>query len=166
MPNYETVKGNKLHSAVQSNLTAVLEEIDNPRSLVNTDQFIYQSDPRSKEAKFSSYPIIYIEDYSISDEQDPTLDNATFNMELEAEFAIIAADDSAQQKKWHDQISDRIDYKFKYGDAIELRESNIGQVTVQRNQRITGGDRADQPIIRREVVINASMQIDYSKVTV
>lgn len=164
MTDYENVGGKKLHSSIQSNLTAVLESIDNPRNLVNTNQFIYQTDPRSKEASFSSYPIIYIEDYSVKDDGEPTLDNSTFNMTLEAEFAIVAADDSAQQKKWHDQISGNFDYKFKYGEIVELKENNIGQISIQRDQRFTGGNRADQPIVRREIAISAPMQIDYSKV--
>jgi len=163
MSEYENVEGGKLHTAVQSNITKVLEVINDPRGRLDTDTFIYQSDPRSKSADFSDYPIIYIENYDVTDDDDPTLDGATFNMTVSAEFAVVASDDGAQQKKWHDSVSDRIDYQFKYGEQTELKQQGIGQITINRNNRFTGEDRADQPVIRREVEIEAPMQIDYSK---
>jgi len=165
MAEYTEVLGNNIHTAIQANLTTVLESINDPRGRINTDNYIYQSDPRSKAANFSDYPIIYIEDYSVTDAGDPTLSGEVFNLTVEAEFAVIANDDSQQQKQWHDSVSDSIDYEFKYGSRVSLKEQGIGQITVNRNNRFTGEDRADQPIIRREIVIEAPMQIDYSKVS-
>jgi len=165
MTEYTEVLGVNIYRAIQSNLTTVLEAINDPRGRINTNSYVYQSDPRSKAANFSDYPIIYIEDYSVTDADDPTLSGEVFNLTVEAEFAVIANDDSAQQKKWHDNVSDSIDYEFKYGSRVELKEQGIGQITVNRNNRFTGEDRADQPVIRREIVIEAPMQIDYSKVS-
>jgi len=165
MAEYTQVQGDNKHSAIQSNLTKVLETIKDPRGRLNTNNYIYQSDPRSKSADFNDYPIIYIENYSITDDTEPLLDNKTFNLTVEAEFAIVAEDDSAQQKKWHDDVSDSVDYQFKYGEQTKLKKQGIGQITMQRNQRFTGEDRADQPIIRREIAIEAPMQIDYSEVS-
>ncbi len=164
MANYTDVEGDKIQSAVQSNLTALLEEIEDPRGRINTSNLVYQADPRTKSADFSDYPIIYIEHYGVTDDSTNVGGNL-FNMSFNAEIHVVAADESAQQKKWHDDVSDQLSYLFRYGSRGELADHNISQPSINRNQRFTGIDVADQPVIRREVEVTAGMQIDMDEVT-
>ena len=163
MTNYTEVEGDKITSAIQSNITKVLETVDDPRGRKKVSNFIYQSDPRTKSADFSNYPIIYIENYSNTDD-DQNIGGNLFNVEVNAEIHIVANDDSAQQKQWHDQISDQLTYLFRYGERNNLAEQGISQPEITRNQRITGIDVADQPVIRREVEVSMDMQIDMEQI--
>lgn len=163
MANYTEIFGDNQHSAVQSNITTLLELIEDPRGRKNTSNFIYQADPRRKSTDFGSYPIIYIEDYSITNDSQNVGGNL-FNKTLQLEFHVVIEDDSAQQKAWHDQITDDLQYKFEYSERHNLAEQGIGQPMINGNQRFTGIDTDDQPVIRREYEISAPIQIDMEQV--
>jgi len=163
MANYTEIEGDKITSAIQSNITKVLETIEDPKGRIDNSDFIYQSDPRTKSANFSGYPIIYIENYSNVDQQQNVGGNL-FEIQADVEIHIVANDDSAQQKKWHDQISDELTYLFRYAERNNLAEQGISQPEITRNQRLTGIDVADQPVIRREVEVSMDMQIDMEQV--
>jgi len=163
MTNYTEVEGDKITSAIQSNITTVLESVDDPRGRTKTSNFIYQSDPRTKAANFSNYPIIYIENYSATDNEQNVGGNL-FEMSVNAEIHIVATDDSAKQKRWHDEISSQLTYLFRFGERNNLAEQGIGQPNITRNQRLTGIDVADQPVIRRELEVSMDMQIDMEQV--
>lgn len=163
MTNYEEVEGDKVTSAIQSNVTALLETLTDPRGRKKTNNFIYQSDPRTKSADFSNYPVVYIENYSNTDNEQNVGGNL-FEITADVEIHVVASDDSAQQKKWHDQISDELEYLFRYGERTTLAENGVSQPEINRNQRITGIDVADQPVIRREMEVTMDMQIDMEQI--
>ena len=153
------IKGDNQTSAVRDILRSVLEEISDPQHRKNISDFIYESDPRSKAADFSNYPIIYIESYSL-ETQDVNLAGNLFNKEITLEFHVVVADDSQEQRAFLDDISDSIQYQADYGDRKTFAEHGIGQPTVNRDQRFTGIDRADQPVLRKEFEIIGDTQID------
>jgi len=163
MANYTDVKGDTTTSAIQSNITTVLQTIDDPRGRKNNSNFLYQADPRRKASDFGSYPIIYIEDYSHSDNNQNVGGNL-FQTTATAEIHIVAEDDSRQQKQWHDQITDQLTYLFNFGERQSLAENGVSQPEIVRNQRFTGVDAADQPVIRRELEVEMDMQIDMERV--
>jgi len=163
MTSYTEVEGDKITSAIQSNITAVLEQVTNPKSSKFGGDFIYQADPRTKAADFSSYPIIYIENYSNTDDGQNVGGNL-FEITVNAEIHVVAEDDSAESKQWHDEVSDSLTYAFRYDQRQNLAENGISQPNITRNQRITGIDVADQPVIRREIEVEMSMQIDMEQV--
>jgi len=163
MTNYTDIEGDKITSAIQNNITTVLETVDDPRGRKKTSNFIYQSDPRTKAADFSNYPIIYIENYSHTDDEQ-NIGGNLFTISVDAEIHVVANDDSAQQKKWHDQISDQLLYLFRYGERTNLSENGVSQPTVTRNQRLTGIDVADQPVIRREIEVSMDLQVDMEQI--
>lgn len=163
MTTYTNVEADKINTAIRDNITAFLENISDPRGRTNTSEFVYQADPRTKSAEFSRYPIIYIEDYS-SEDGDINVGGNLFNKTVRFEFHVVIEDDSADQKKMLDSISDSVEYKAMTGERINMAEHGIGQPTVNRNQRFTGIDKNDQPIIRREYELEAPMQIDIEQV--
>jgi len=163
MANYTEVEGDKITSAIQNNITTVLQAVDNPKNSKFDDDFIYQADPRTKSADFSDYPIIYLENYSATDDSQ-NIGGNLFEMSVTAEIHIVAEDDSLDSKQWHDRISDSLAYMFRYGQRTELAENGISQPEITRNQRITGIDVADQPVIRREMEVSMSMQIDMEQI--
>lgn len=163
MAEFTEIFGDNQISAVQSNVTALLELIEDPKSRKNKSNFLYQADPRRKSSDFGSYPIIYIENYELSNDR-VNLGGNIFNKTLEIEIHAIAEDDSAQQKKWHDELADNLHYKFEYGERQKLAEQGIGQPTIERNQRFTGIDVDDQPVLRREIEVSAPVQIDMAQV--
>lgn len=163
MADYTEIFGDTQISAVQSTVTALLELIDDPRGRKNISNFIYQSDPRRKAADFGSYPIIYLENYELSND-DVNVGGNLFNKTLSIELHIISNDNSAKQKEWNDKLADDLSYKFDYSERQSLAEQGITQPEISRNQRFTGIDRDDQPIIRREMEIEAGVQIDMEQV--
>lgn len=163
MATYTEIKGDNQTSALQSNITALFETIDDPRGRTNTASYIYQSDPRSKSADFGSYPIIYIEDYNIEN-QSTNAGGNLFTKVLNFEFHVIINDDSAQQKQWGDQLADTLMYKFDFEQRDELAAVGIGQPSIERSNRVTGIDRKDQPVIRREFEVQAPTMIDMEQV--
>lgn len=163
MTDYEHVEGDKIDTAIQNNLTTLLEKVDNPKHSKFSGDFIYQSDPRTKSSDFSDYPIIYIEDYSDTDNRT-NIGGNLFEITVEAEIHIVAADNSAESKQWHDEVSQSLKYILRYGERTELAESGISQPEIDRDQRITGIDVADQPVIRREIEVSMDMQIDMEQI--
>lgn len=163
MTEYTEIFGDNQISATQATITALLELVDDPRGRKNKSNFLYQSDPRRKGADFGSYPIIYIENYELTNDSQNTGGNL-FNKTLSVEFHAVVNDDSAQQKQWHDELADDLMYKFDYSQRQNLAEQGIGQPEIVRNQRFTGIDRDDQPIIRREFEVEAPVQIDMERV--
>jgi len=163
MTDPQNIFGDNQTSAVQATITHILELIDDPKGRKNTSNFLYQSDPRRKSTDFGSYPIVYIEDYSL-ETNSVNVGGNLFQKTLRIEFHVIANDDSAQQKQWHDQLADRLIYKFEYDKRQVLAENGIGQPEVIANQRFTGVDAADQPVVRREFEVEAPVQIDMERV--
>jgi len=163
MAEYTEQQLDNINTAIQANITTVLETINDPKGRKHSSNFLYQSDPRSKAADFGSYPIIYIENYSNEDISQNVGGNL-FNIQASAEFHLIANDDSAQQKRWHDQISDELEYLFRRGERQVLADNGIGQPTIVRSERITGIDRDEQPVIRREIEVQMPMQLDSQQV--
>jgi len=163
MANYTEIEGDKITTAIQSNITSVLETIDDPRGRKNSSTFIYQADPRRKAADFGTYPIIYIEDYSHTDDGQ-NIGGNLFNGTVTAEIHIVAEDDSADQKVWHDQLSDSVKYLFTYGERQNLAQNGFSQPEIVRNQRFTGIDADDQPVIRRELEVEMNAQIDMEQI--
>lgn len=163
MTSYENVEGDSITSAVQSNITALLEQVADPKSSKFSGDFVYQADPRTKSADFSDYPIIYIENYGVTDNEQ-NIGGNLFEVTVEAEIHIVAEDDSAESKKWHDEVSDSLAYMLRYGERQKLAQHGISQPEIDRNQRITGIDVADQPVIRREMEVSMDMQIDMERV--
>ena len=153
------IKGDNQTGALRDTLRAFLEQITDPKHRKNVSDFIYESDPRSKAADFSSYPIIYIEDYSL-ETQDVNVGGNLFSKEITLEFHVVVSDDSQEQRAFLDDISDNIQYQAEYGDRKTFAQHGIGQPTVNRDQRFTGIDRADQPVLRKEFEIIADTQID------
>lgn len=163
MTDPKEIFGDNQVTAVQATITHILELIDDPRGRKSVSNFIYQSDPRDKSADFGSYPMVYIEDYSLNTNNENVGGNL-FNKQINLEFHVIASDDSAQQKQWHDQLADDLTYKFEYGERQTLAENGVGQPSIDRMTRITGVDRNEHPVIRREFEITAPTQIDMERI--
>lgn len=164
MTSYTEIEGDNQYTAIQSNITKILELVNDPRGRKNKSNFLYQADPRRKSASFGSYPIIYIENYELIDEGNTNIGGNIFNKTLEFEFHTVIEDDSAKQKQWMDQLDSDLTYKFEYDKRTELAQQGIGQPTIQSGQRFTGIDRDEQPIIRREFTVSAPVQIDMEQV--
>jgi len=162
MAQYTDARLDNLTSAAQSNLTATLEQVDDPNDRLGSS-FVYQSDPRSKAADFGDYPIIIIEDYGV-EQVDTNPGGNIFTLNFSAELVVVAADDSAQQKQAHDRISDQVQFLFSDAARQQLGENGISQPSIDRSQRFTGVDRADQPVIRREIEVSGDMQVDSEQV--
>lgn len=163
MTTYTEVEADTINTAIRDNITTFLENISDPKGRIGTHNFIYQADPRTKSADFSSYPIIYLEDYSAED-NNVNIGGNIFNKTVRFEFHVVINDDSADQKNMLDTISDSIEYKAMGGERQKMAENGISQPTVNRSQRFTGIDKNDQPIIRREYELEAPMQIDLEQV--
>jgi len=163
MTEYTEIFGDKQLSAAQQNTRAILELIDDPRGRKKVSNFIYNVDPRVKSADFSSYPIVYIESYGLTN-NSVNVGGNIFNKTLELEIHILVEDDGAQQKQWYDTVSDDLTYKFEYGQRYELGQQGISQPMIIRDQSFPGIERADQPILRREIEIEAGVQIDMEQV--
>lgn len=163
MAEYTNIFGDNQVSALQENIQTLLELVSDPRGRKNKSNFIYQTDPRVKSSDFGSYPIIYVENYSVTNEGVNTGGNL-FNKTFKVEFHAVIEDDSVDQKKWHDELADELTYKFDYSERQNLAEQGIGQPSIVRNQRFPGIDVADQPVIRREFEVEAGTQIDMEQV--
>lgn len=163
MTQYTETQLDNINSAIQSNITKVLEQVVDPRGRGRGSSFVYQSDPRRKSANFSDYPIIYIENYGAEDINQNVGGNL-FNMQMSAELHVVAEDDSARSKQWHDEVSSGIEYVFRVGQRQELAENGLSQPEIVRSQRFTGVDVVDQPVIRREIEVQANMQLDSERV--
>lgn len=159
MADYTDIQGDNQHSSLQENIRTLLELIDDPRGRVNTSNFIYQDDPRRKSADFGDYPIIYVENYALTNDSVNVGGNL-FNKTLTVEAHIVAVQDKQQQKEWYDKVADRLAYKFEYGERQNLADQGFGQPEIVRNQSFTGIDADDQPVMRREIEIEAPTMID------
>ncbi len=163
MADYTEIFGDNQLSATQETVRAFLDLIEDPRGRKNRSKFIYQTDPRVKSADFGEYPIIYIQNYEL------TTDNVNpggnlFNKTLALELHVVIEDDSKRQKEWYDQLSDELTYKMEYGERQKLGEQGIGQPEIVRSQSFPGIDVKDQPVMRREIDIEAPVQIDMEQV--
>lgn len=163
MTEFTEIFGDKQYTTVRDNIRALLELVNDPRGRTDKSNFLYDADPRRKNIQFGGYPIIYIEDYSLETDNE-NIGGNLFNKTLILEFHAVIEDDSAQQKKWHNQLSDDLTYKFEYSKRNKLAKQGIGQPTINRAQRFTGIDVDDQPVIRREFEIEAPVQIDMEQV--
>jgi len=163
LSDFKEVFGDNQLSAAQSNVRALLELINDPRGRRNISNFIYNTDPRRKSASFSSYPIVIIQNYELTTD-DVNAGGNLFNKTLELEIHIVVEDDGAQQKQWFDGISDELTYKFEYDERQKLNRQGIGQPEIVRSQYVPGIEQDEQPILRREIEIEAPVQIDMEQV--
>jgi len=161
MADFTQVTPKKVSSSLQANLTAALENIADPTNTRRT--FVYQSEPRRKSGSFDDYPYIYIEDYSAVP-QSRNVDGLVTRFDASAQIVVEATDDSASAKAQFDSIVDELIYAFETGQVQSLRENGISVkgegYGISSNQRFTGIDEADQPIIRREIGIDMRMHLD------
>lgn len=163
MTEYNQIKGDNQTTAIRDNARKILELIDDPRGRKNVSNLIYNSDPRTKAADFGSYPIIYLTDYNL-ETQDVNMGGNLFDKLLTFEFHVVINDDSAQQKKWGNELADQLLYNWEYNKASKLSQFGVGQPEIVRSSRVDGIDRNDQPVIRREFEVEAPTQIDMEQV--
>lgn len=163
MAEFTEIFGDTQLNAVQETVRAFLELLDDPKSRRNVSNFIYSTDPRVKSSDFGSYPIVYIENYELTTESVNVGGNL-FNKILTLELHIVIEDDSQQQKQWYDDIGSDLMYKIEYDKRQKLAKQGIGQASIERNQSFPGINVKDQPVLRREIEIEAPVQIDMEQV--
>lgn len=163
MADFTEIFGDTQLSATQETIRAFLELIDDPRGRKNVSNFIYSTDPRVKSADFGSYPIVYLENYELTTD-NTNMGGNLFNKTLTVELHVVIEDDSQQQKQWYDTLSDDLTYKMEYGERQKLGEQGIGQPEITSGQSFSNIDVKDQPVLRREIIIEAPVQIDMEQV--
>jgi len=159
MAEFTEIFGDTQLSATEETVRAFLELIEDPRGRKDVSNFIYNSDPRVKAADFGKYPIVYIEDYGLSTDSR-NMGGNLFNKTLNLELHVVIEDDSLQQKKFYDNISNDLVYKAEFEERQKLGRQGIGQPEVTRNQSFSGIDVKDQPVLRREIELEAPVQFD------
>lgn len=162
MAEYTEPKGDTIHTAARENFQKVLETIDDPTN--ERRQFVYQREPRRKSSTFDDYPMIYIENVSVTTE-NKTLDGVTNEVVATGEAVVEVEDRGVKQKRYFDEISDDIYFKFEQDKVAELADVEVTEPTIVEDQRFTGLSVADEPVLRREVTVEFGFHVDMSEVS-
>lgn len=163
-PSYTDAKGDNLHRAVKDNIEKIVKDfITDPKGGGNR-KFFYERDPYAKGGEFDNHPMVWLDDYNVKDE------NKRLNgqiVDLKGNFVLVVEteDLDPQHKNWFVQISDDITHTFLSQKDVDLGKRGMVQLEIRSNNRITGSDREDKPILQREISFKFKMTIDLTQTT-
>jgi len=162
MADYTEPKGDTIHTAARENFQTVLETVNDPTN--ESRQFVYQREPRRKSSTFDGYPMIYIENISVTTE-NKTVDGTTNEILVTGEAVLEVEDTGVKQKRYFDEVSDDIYFKFEQGKVKELADVQVTEPTLVENQRFTGLTVADEPVLRRELTVEYGFHVDMEELS-
>ena len=149
----------KLASTGRKNARALANQIGDP---VNrpSGQMVYDSMPRVKSQGFNGYPFIVVEEYTFNDIGD-TVNGLNTEYDFDVELHIYGLEESEEDLMAMDEILDELNYLVKGPNSVRLgAEARLARPQFIRQNRLTGINEKDQPIVRYEVEIRGKLHLN------
>lgn len=156
--DYATPDRDTLISSLQSSLAAALETINDPTNVEKRD-FLYMREPDTAADSFEGFPIIYLEDYSMTTEQ-ASVNNGLHRIEARAEIVIEGRDEDYESKIYQDELADQVFSTFMSDERQTLGENKIAGAEIIDDARSTGINTDGKPILRRTMVISFDLLLE------
>ena len=152
----------KLASMGRRNARALANQISDP---VNrpSGQMVYDSMPRVKSQGFNGYPFIVVEEYTFNDIGD-TVNGLNTEYDFDVELHIYGLEESESDLMAMDEILDELNYLVKGPNSVRLgAEARLARPQFIRQNRLTGINEKDQPIVRYEVEIRGKLHLNMDR---
>ena len=159
---FEEFTPQKLASTGRKNARALANQIGDP---VNrpSGQMVYDSMPRVKSQGFNGYPFIVVEEYTFNDIGD-TINGLNTEYDFDVELHIYGLEESEDDLMAMDQILDELNYLVKGPNSVRLgAEARLARPQFIRQNRLTGINEKDQPIVRYEVEIRGKLHLNMDR---
>lgn len=158
---YTGFEPEKLNSTGRENALAFASKIDDPANRPN-GQMVYSSMPRVKSQSFNGYPFIVVEEYTFNDIGD-SVNGLNTRYDFDIELHIYGLEDEPGDIEALDSILDRLNYMVKGPENVVLgSETGLSNLQFIRQNRLTGIDEKDQPVVRCEVEVRGKLHLDMS----
>ena len=152
----------KLASTGRKNARALANQIGDP---VNrpSGQMVYDSMPRVKSQGFNGYPFIVVEEYTFNDIGD-TVNGLNTEYDFDVELHIYGLEESEDDLMAMDEILDELNYLVKGPNSVRLgAEARLARPQFIRQNRLTGINEKDQPVVRYEVEIRGKLHLNMTR---
>ena len=157
-PVYQRFTPQKMYSISRENAENLAGQIDDPANRPE-GQLVYKSKPRVKSQSFNGYPFIVVEQFQLNDFQD-TVNNLNTEWDFDVELHVFGRENNETQLNQFENILNQLTALTQTDIKHELnKNAGISRLQVIRQNRLTGINEKDQPIIRYEYVIRGKLHV-------
>ena len=157
-PIYQRFTPQKMYSIGRKNAENLAGQIDDPANRP-AGQLVYKSKPRVKSQRFNGYPFIVVEQFQLNDFQD-TVNNLNTEWDFDVELHVFGRENNEKQLNQFENILNQLTALTQTDKKHELnKKAGISRLQVIRQNRLTGINEKDQPIIRYEYVIRGKLHV-------
>ena len=161
-PTYREFTPQKLASIGRKNAQGLSNQISDPVNRPD-GQMVYDSMPRVKSQSFNGYPFIVVEEYTFNDIGD-SVNGLNTEYDFDVELHIYGLEESESDLMAMDEILDELNYLIKGPNVLKLgRDAKLARPQFIRQNRLTGINEKDQPVVRYEVEIRGKLHLNMTR---